>query len=101
MADAQMLAGFCGDVLWAQVNVGEAERGQVGAGVAANKLGLDVAFIWQSDVDLVLALDDMVSGEDNGCGVGAPDDARCRLAGPGCDGDNRTRRVLDDACQLI
>ena len=88
MADAQMLAGFCGDVLWAQVPVGEAERGQVGAGVAANQLGLDFAFIRQSDVDLVLALDDMVGGEDNGFGLGAPDDASCRLAGPGCDGDN-------------
>ena len=101
MADAQMLAGVRGDGLCAQVNVGEAERGQVGAGVAAHKLGLDFVCIWQSDGDLVLPLDDMVGSEDNGCGVGAPDDASGRLAGPGCDGDNRTRRVLDDACQLI
>src|SRR5262249_24914568 len=97
----EMLAGVRGDVLWAQVNVGEAERRQVGAGVAAYKLGLAFAFIRQNDVDLVLALDDMVGGEDNGCGVGAPDDASCRLAGPGCDSDNRPRRVLDNACQLI
>src|SRR5262249_31431889 len=61
----------------------------------------DCAVIWQRDVDRVLALDDMVGGEDNGSGVGAPDDARGRLAGPCGDGDNRTRRVLDDAGQLL
>src|SRR5262252_6862020 len=101
MADAQRLTRFCGNGLCAQVNVGEAERSQVGTRIAADKLGLDCTCIRQRDGDRVLALDDMAGGEDNGCSSGAPDDASGRLARPCCDGDDRTCYVLDDTCQLI
>src|SRR6266568_2748205 len=81
-----------------ELSGGNAEHGEVSAGVAALQLGRDAAPIRQRDGDVLVALDGGLGGDDDAI---APVDTAGRQPRAGVDGDDRLGATFNGVGELV
>ncbi len=76
-----------------------AQKRDVAAGIAAGQCRFDGASVWQGDGDFLVALNDMIGGDDRA--VSRPDNAAGGKTSPCIDGNCRRSTLFDRVGEIV